>query len=161
MNTTTTDPTVKVHDLLKGNVGEVFRTMLSLEVELAEPVSLQEFGETLVAAYVGFTGEANGVVYLHATASFARKMAGCMLGMAEEELDDEMVNDAVGELSNMIVGSVKSCLCDSGTPCVLTIPSIMRGNNFKVEVSPSQHHRLLGFSCGKDRVLVELLMKHA
>jgi CheY-specific phosphatase CheX len=35
-----------------------------------------------------------------------------------------MVNDALGELANMIVGGLKTNLVECGHPCVLTIRSI-------------------------------------
>jgi chemotaxis protein CheX len=59
-----------------------------------------------------------------------------LLGIAEAELDTgEMVTDAIGELSNMVVGYVKSRLCDGGWHCVLTIPSVVRGQQLTIECS--------------------------
>jgi chemotaxis protein CheX len=83
-----------------------------------------------------------------------------MLGLAEAELQgDEMVNDVIGELSNMIVGCAKPRLCDAGAPCVLTIPSIVRGQNFEIEPARRCNRRLLGFRCGVDHLVIELLME--
>ncbi|MEO8427696.1 MAG: chemotaxis protein CheX [Verrucomicrobiota bacterium] len=162
MSTPTPNLTDKVLDLLSHSVGEVFKTMLTLEVQPAPTHDLHASDETLVAGSVGFIGDATGVVYIQVTASFARTLAGRMLGLAEAELDgDAMVCDVIGELSNMIVGSVKSRLCDSGAACVLTIPSVVRGKNFKVEPASGSQHRLLGFRCGADHILVELLMKYS
>ena len=160
MSTTTPNLTDEVRDLLNGSVTEVFNTMFSLEAKPAAPHHLHASGETIVAGSVGFIGDVNGMVYLHLTAAFARTLASKMLGMAEAEFDgDEMVNDVVGEVSNMIVGAVKSRLCDSGSPCVLTIPSVVRGSNFHVETTGSSERRALSFQCGADHLLVELLMK--
>ena len=162
MSTITANLTDEVRDLLNGKVTEVFKTMLGLTAVPGPPVDLHASGEMLVVTSVGFIGEANGIVYLHLTAAFARTLAGRMLGLPEAELEgDEMVNDAIGELSNMVVGAVKSRLCDSGAPCVLTIPSIVRGKNFKIEHSSSSQVRLLGFCCEAQHILVELLIKPA
>jgi chemotaxis protein CheX len=163
MNTTTPNLIDEMRESLKSGVGEVFRTMLTLE---AKPVAvLHEWhapGEPLVAGSVGFTGDANGVVYMHVTARFARTLASRMLGLAEAELHgEEMVNDVIGELSNMIVGCAKSRLCDAGAPCVLTIPSIVRGQNFEVASACRCNRRLLGFRCGVDHIVIELLMEPA
>ena len=161
MDTTTPHLIDEVRDLLNSGVNEVFSTMLTLDAQPAAPHDLHASGETLVAGSVGFIGDVQGLVYIHVTAAFARTLAGRMLGMPEAEIDgDEMVNDVIGELSNMIVGAVKSRLCDSGAPCVLTIPSIVRGQNFSVEPACSSERRLLSFRCGADHVLVELLMKN-
>lgn len=163
MNITTPNLIDDVRGLLTSGVSEVFRTMLALETKPG-PV-LDDWhapGETLVAGSVGFIGDVNGVVYIQVTAAFARTLASRMLGLAEAELEgDVMVNDVIGELSNMIVGAVKSRLCDSGAPCVLTIPSVVRGQNFKVEPASSFQHRVLDFICGADHILVELLMKYS
>jgi len=163
MNTTTPNLIDDVRAHLTSGVSEVFRTMLALETKPAAVLhDWHAPGETLVAGSVGFIGDVNGIVYIQVTAAFARTLASRMLGLAETELEgDVMVNDVVGELSNMIVGAVKSRLCDSGAPCVLTIPSVVRGQNFKVEPASSFQHRVLGFRCGADQFLVELLMKYS
>lgn len=163
MNTTTPNLIDEMRDSLKSGVSEVFRTMLRLE---AKPAAvLDEWhapGEPLVAGSVGFTGDANGVVYLHVTARFAQTLASRMLGISEAELEgDEIVNDVIGELSNMIVGCAKSRLCDAGAPCVLTIPSVVRGQGFQIEPACRCNHIMLGFRCGVDYVVVELLMEHS
>ena len=162
MNTTTPLLIDHVRELLTRSVPEVFSTMFTLEARPSEPRNLHALGETLVVASVGFAGAVNGVVYLHVSAPFARLLAGRMLGMADEEFDgDEMINDAMGELSNMVVGAVKSRLCDDGSPCVLTIPSIVRGQSFSVGATGCSDRRLLGFHCGEGERVLELQMKPA
>ncbi len=163
MNTSIPTLIDEVRDSLSAGVSEVFKTMLALE---AQPAPARRDwhgpGDTLVAGSVGFIGDVSGVIYMRVTAGFARTLASRMLGLAEAELEgDEMVNDAIGEVSNMVVGAVKSRLCDSGASCVLTIPSIVRGQNFEVEPACSCERRLLGFACGTDYVSVELLMKRS
>jgi chemotaxis protein CheX len=85
-----------------------------------------------------------------------------LLGMTDAELDeagDEPVNDAVGELTNMTVGSFKNGLCDAGYPCMLTIPSILRGSNFCVEPISSAQRHIFRFDCAGHRVVTDILMK--
>lgn len=162
MNTTTPLLIDHVRELLTRSVPEVFSTMFTLEARPSEPQNLHALGETLVVASVGFAGAVNGVVYLHVSAPFARLLAGRMLGMADEEFDgEEMIDDAIGELSNMVVGAVKSRLCDDGLACVLTIPLIVRGQNFSVGATGCLDRRLLSFRCGHDDVMLELQMKPA
>ena len=150
-----------MRDSLKSGVSEVFQTMLGLEAKpAAVPDQWHAPGEPLVVGSVGFTGDANGVVYLHVTARFAQTLASRMLDLSEAELEgDEIVNDVIGELSNMIVGCAKSRLCDAGAPCVLTIPSIVRGQTFEIKPACRCKHVLLGFRCGADYLVVELLME--
>ena len=162
MNATTTPNLIDdVRRMLVQSVTDVFATMFSMEATLVAPHDPDVSDQEIVAGSVGFGGEVNGVVYIHVTAAFARTLASRMLGLPEAELEgDEMVNDVIGELSNMVVGSVKSQLCDSGSSCTLTIPSIVRGRSLTIERLRSSDRRLVSLKCGEENVDVELLMKH-
>jgi len=159
MNTTKPPLINEISNFISDGLPVVFDTMLSTP---ATPVAATDYHasdqETVVGS-VGFIGDANGVVYIHFAGTLATTLASRMLGMPEAELDAEMVNDVIGELSNMVVGSVKSHLCDSGAPCVLTIPSIVRGKNFSIDSVSTAERSVLCFACGASQVLVELLMK--
>src|SRR6202012_1426446 len=90
--------------------------------------------ESFIAASVGFVGDVSGIVYIYLKAPLAQVLASRLLGIPEAEADDdELTGDAIGELSNMIVGAAKSRLCDLGLACTLTIPSIIRGKGLSTE----------------------------
>lgn len=157
--TTQSPLTDEVAALLEGSVADVFGTAFNLGAIPAEPAAPAAEGTQVVAA-VGFTGDANGMVHVHVSAAFARVLAGRMLGLTEAEVAaDEMIDDVIGELGNMIVGAVKSRLCDSGHPCVLTIPAVMRGPRFHATAPGGAERRELHFRCGEEPLVVELLMK--
>ncbi len=149
-----------VEKLIDTSVTEVFSTMLNLQMKLEPAHTALPNGEPQVAGSVGFVGRLTGVVYLYSTQAFARRMTGKLLGLADNEIEgEEMVNDAIGELSNMVVGHIKSRLSDRGMPCVLTIPSVVRGSNFSIEtVSPSER-RAFSFRCETGHLVVEILIK--
>jgi len=160
MNVTSPELINEVGDMLTGSVIEVFSTVLTMT---AQPVPLTEIrhgDDMLIAGSVGFVGDVSGVVYIYVKASFARTLASRMLGMPEAELDgDELIGDVLGELSNMIVGSTKSRLCDSGAACVLTVPSIVRGQHLSAQPARSTEGLLLSFACENELILLELIMK--
>ncbi|EIQ00321.1 putative inhibitor of MCP methylation, CheC [Opitutaceae bacterium TAV1] len=150
-------------------VQEVFRTMVGHAAELAGTAedrrlkSLSIHGPQVVGT-VGFIGDINGLIYLYLGAAFARKVSASLLGMTLEELDvagDEVVNDAIGELTNMTVGTFKNQLCDRGYPCRLTIPSILRGSNFSIEPISSTTRRVYRFTIDGHLLVADLLMKPA
>ncbi|MGZ5544581.1 MAG: chemotaxis protein CheX [Limisphaerales bacterium] len=142
--------------LVSSAVSSVFGTMLNLPVrEKSHDVPANE-SEALIAGSVGFIGVTTGVVFVYSTVAFARKAASGMLGSTAS---DEMVNDAFGEITNMIVGHIKSRLVDRGMSCALTIPSIVRGNNFTIEPTSSSLRRISTFQCGDNQVVVEVLLK--
>lgn len=162
MTHTTTNLADEVTALLQKSTTDVFITMFGLEVAPLPTDQLKLAEQPVVAGSVGFIGEANGVVHIHVTSDFARSLASKMLGMPENEIEGyEMVNDVIGELGNMIVGAVKSQLCDMGQTCVLTIPSVIRGENINVSPTSSTEQSLLGFQCGPNHILIELQMKPA
>jgi chemotaxis protein CheX len=159
MNTIKGPPAADICAMLRADLPVIFQTMLGLSAVPMAEADPQLRDQDVVVGSVGFTGEANGMVYVHMRETLAHALASRMLSVEESVLDHEMVNDVVGELSNMIVGSVKSQLCDAGTPCVLTIPTIVRGRNLNIEQVGSAQRRVLGFSCANDRLLLELLLK--
>ena len=50
-----------------------------------------------------------------------------------EEVGDPEVNDVIGELCNMIGGTLKSNLCDAGFSCQLSLPAVLRGADLQIE----------------------------
>lgn len=151
-------PIEEVCEWIAQSMTDVFGTMFDLEVQACPPIAVPELFESGIAGAVGFAGEANGVVLVYVTNAFATILTKRMLGMEEAEITNEgIVNDVVGELSNMVAGGVKSRLCDWGSPCVLSVPSIVRGNNFKVRHTSTSTSRRLGFQCCNQPIVVELL----
>jgi len=147
-------------EMLKNCFCEVFSTVFEISAQPSSTSDIQAGNQKLVVGSVGFTGDVNGQVYIYIEEPFARALTCRMLGMSESEIEgDELVNDVIGELSNMIVGGAKSRLCDSGAICHLTIPSILRGRSLTVEPSGSSESRFLSMDCENETILLELLMK--
>ena len=154
-------------------VADVFKTMLARQAELCPnshqgqvttppPAPCEPAASVQVVGTVGFLGDISGLIYLHFDLEFARLCTCHMLGMTLEELDeagDEVINDAIGEITNMTVGSFKNGLCDAGFPCKLTIPSILRGSNFSVEPISSARRHIYRFKCGDYNIVADILMK--
>lgn len=160
MNPDTSNLIDDIRALLIPAMGEVFATMFGTEVKPAATHVPDLPGHAIMAGSVGFIGDINGVVHIRLADSLARKLAGRMLGLPVNELEDEMVNDVVGELSNIVVGSVKSHLCDQGTNCALTIPSVVRGKDLRIEPIQSAACRIIGFRTDDDYLQLELQIKN-
>lgn len=163
-----------IRENIKRAVSDVFKTMLGRESTLASAEEINDLqswpplgtpaeeAKTYVVGTVGFLGDANGLIYLYLELDFARLVTSHLLGMTEAEVDeagDEVINDAVGEMTNMTVGSFKNGLCDAGYPCKLTIPSILRGSNFCIEPVSSATRQVYQFSCAGHRVIADILLK--
>ena len=150
-----------LEEMVRGAVTAVFSTMLNFKPTMLGSQPEPSEGRH-IAGSVGFIGRLTGVVYLYSTERFAQVMTSRMLGLAENEIEgEEMVNDTMGELSNMLVGHLKSRLADRGMPCVLTIPSIVRGQQFNIEPVTSATRRVVVFQCDEHQFVVEVLVKPA
>jgi len=163
-----------IRDNIVRAVDDVFRTMLDSEAVLkpaedscpacwpTAPARDSPASETHVVGTVGFLGDASGLLYLYLDETFAKHCTCVMLSMNEREIaeiGEAAVNDAVGELTNMIVGSFKNGLCSAGYSCKLTIPSILRGRNFCIEPISSAERNVYSFDCAGRRLVADILMK--
>jgi len=163
-----------IRDNVTRAIKEVFSTMLGQHVQLVETAKQsgsqtwpplagkQGQHDPYVVGTVGFIGEVNGLIYLYLPEKFARIVTSHMLGMSEPEVvaeGDEVVNDAIGELTNMTVGVFKNGLSDAGLSCRLTIPSILRGTNFTIEPISSATRWIFYFDCAGHRLVADILMK--
>jgi len=151
---------VDLRGFVSGAMGEVFDTMLSMDIELTdEGVQANVEGERIVGS-VSFAGEAVGNVNIQVNEAFARQITAAMLGMEEDEIDgDEEVHDVIGELSNMVGGDLKSRLCDEGLNCDLSIPSITSGSDFKTETKGWERHEILVFRHQEQFALLNVYLK--
>jgi len=148
--------------LITNVVGNVFDTMLSMEVESMEGQPLESNNGTQIVGSVGFAGAVLGNLNLHVNEEFACRITAAMLGMETDEIEgDEEVHDVIGELCNMICGDLKSRLCDVGLTCELSIPSITSGKEFKIESRGWDRSEHFGFRSHNHTALVAVYMKSA
>jgi len=149
-----------LNGLVTSTVIDIFKSLLSMKVTPAGPAPAVRNGEPHVAASVGFVGRLTGILYIHTSASFARRITATLLRLQDNEIDgDEMVNDAIGEMANMVVGRIKSCLSDRGLPCTLTVPSVVRGKDFSVESISSVRGQILAFETDQTPFFIEVQIK--
>ncbi|MCH6255882.1 chemotaxis protein CheX [Puniceicoccaceae bacterium K14] len=152
----------------------VFDTMLDTKVSLNESIILEsesynkglvlplDTTQPLVTGTVGFIGKLTGIIYIFMNLPFAEKLTCKLLDMEPDDLDSEStetVNDALGELTNMIVGTFKNELSDKGFHCRMTIPSILRGSNYTIEPVEVALRRIYQFECEGSPFVIDILMK--
>lgn len=112
--------------LLESATREVFDAMLKTPLGPACDVA----ENTEMIAMVGLTGRLAGVVSVHCTSAGAREMAARMLqGAAMDGDEEDLARDAVGEVCNMVAGSLKTKLGAAGVDCRLSVPTIVAGGS--------------------------------
>ncbi len=152
-------PYAAIEEYTRDAVREVFDKMLGLDMAALPPDGNgSEVGDQIIGS-VGFVGTTTGIVHLQCGTTLAQFMTARLLGLEAASVGADMVSDAIGELTNMVAGGVKSRLCDSGWTCVLTIPSITRGSGLRIQTIASVKRKLLPFYADGMRFLVELTVK--
>ncbi len=164
VKTTITDQLIQ--DCAVQSVQSVFRTMVGHEVSFVEQVppvpSTIPTSPSEIIGSVGFIGGANGLIYLCLSENFAKIASGRILGMSAAEIEmhgNDVVHDAIGEITNMTVGGFKNILCDLGFPCKLTLPAIVRGHNLSIACIKSAARHVFHFDCVGHRLVLDIQIK--
>jgi chemotaxis protein CheX len=132
----------------------VFSTMVMMDVvgepPLAEPVI--NFHETLTSM-VGLAGSYSGILAIHCPKNLALLITSNMLGMEVTEIDED-VNDAMGEIANMVGGDVKHIFSPKGGDINLSIPTVIYGSDYMLESMSSIESLVMPFECRGERFLL-------
>ena len=110
-------------DEVLGITRDVWESFTGRTVELADDQVRPDGGDVTVGR-VTVTGEWQGNVLLACPAQLARMAASAMFDVPAEQLDDAQVADALGELTNMIGGNIKSLIPG---PSRLSMPTVTVG----------------------------------
>jgi len=115
------------------SVMEVFSMVFGFEVEA---IQTPDPDRNLCAldertAIVGFSGTMRGACQIRISSLAASSIVAAMLGGAPAAAGDDSIDDALGELCNMIAGGWKNGIpifCE----CTLSPPTVISGQNYKV-----------------------------
>lgn len=87
-----------------------------------------------LSAIIGITGEPSGSVILSFPASLACRIASNML-MEEIATLDRSVEDAIGEIGNIVVGDARRLLIQDGFNLSISVPTVVVGQGHKISRS--------------------------
>ena len=115
-------------------VNEVFATMLSVELGPSETIAVSSEPEWTeeVVSFIGLAGAWVGTGTILCSPSLACRICSQML-MTDANAVNEEVLDAMGELTNMVIGSVKNDLEQHLGQLGLSIPTVIFGRNVKTK----------------------------
>lgn len=138
---------------------EVFSTMVMMEVTddfpLKEPV--RRF-KCSITGMVGFAGTYSGVISIHCPVELALKVTSNMLGIDCGEVNEDL-NDAIGEIANMLGGNVKQVLSKGGLDVKLSIPTVISGEDYTVNSLSDNDCVVVPFTVEGYTMLVGLTLK--
>jgi len=115
--------------LLELSAQEVFGLMLGEHLEAAtEPAPENTLD---VTSMIGLAGSLCGLLTLRCSSNSAAFMATKMLG-ADGAGAKAQMEDAVGEVCNMVAGNFKNKISGIGDGCKLSVPTVITGSNYSL-----------------------------
>ena len=157
----------RVHDTIVQSLirsaGDVFSTMLGSELSGGEvtiagtPDGTDSEPNDGVVSFIGIAGSWAGAGSLSCSPAVACRVCAAML-MTEATAVNQDVLDAVAELTNMIIGSVKTDLEAQLGPLGLSIPTVVFGRNFKTRSAGTTEWMNVLFTWDGDNLLVKMCL---
>lgn len=135
---------------------DVFNTMIMLEATAGRPLPERATAfQSSVSALLGLSGDLKGMLCIHCPEQGARAITASLLGMEVEELNED-VNDAMGELANMVAGGLKTQLTAAGKSLELSIPTAIAGDSYSINSLAAAEFITIPFAVEDWQFLVEL-----
>jgi len=116
---------------LQAIVNEIFQSMINMDVVPCSECSVSNKRAAYMASAVQIVGGWQGAVRLDINEQLACNICASLMSVPIGELSARDVADAVGELANIVGGSVKALLAPN---CALSLPSVVAGHDFEFNV---------------------------
>jgi chemotaxis protein CheX len=114
-------------DVMVDAAKEVFETMIFMDIETTLESSPSPQGQSIFAS-ITFIGSMEGRLTIHVSHEGAMLIAKNMLGMdPQATLSIEETCDAIGEVANMVLGSIKTRIQDQYPDIEVSVPSVILG----------------------------------
>ncbi len=128
----TTDLYEQLSKEVVSSTEEIFSTMIPIDIKVGDSFLQEESKITTdVIAFVSFTGEHSGIIGLFCVKDIALKITSGMLGVEATELDHD-TKDAIGEVANMIAGSLKNKVNELLGTMHLSVPIVVGGSGLSL-----------------------------
>lgn len=123
---------------VNSSVNDVLTTMANIhDIKNGTPYTKDSTTKALgdISVIIGFSGETvRGTFILHYTQAMAFMLLEKAFAMEASEVNDEVL-DAVGEMTNMICGKIKTDVVNAGVPEFnISIPTIIVGHDFQTHI---------------------------
>ena len=145
--------------IVREATNEVFTTMLGIElqqydayIDTASPPA----GDG-IHSFVGLAGSWVGTGSVSCTSAFACKISSQFL-MAEYTSVNEDVLDAIAEITNMIIGNVKTLLEVDLGPMGLSIPTVIFGRNFGSRTAGTFEWSVVPFVLDGEKIHIQICL---
>lgn len=149
-------------ELLLKCTQDVFETMIFMDIsaEFDPEILACDENEDGILGSITYKGQIEGGLSISCSSKCAKEIALNMLGMEpDEEISNEEVNDAIGEVTNMVVGSIKSSLEKRPLDIVISIPTVIQGRCIK-QCFGDNFNKIYTDVCLEDQFPLKILMEY-
>ena len=116
---------------LREAISEVFSTMVFMDITPG-PIEEELDGPSCMMGTISFTGIFNGALSICCSTPCAKEITMNLLAFEDEdEMQESDIPDAVGEVSNMVMGTLKTKLYDQLGEIAVSVPTVVSGASMK------------------------------
>ena len=150
----------EISDRIIESTIEIFTGMVMMEVSVAGEL-IKKLGplKQSITGMVGLAGTHKGVLALHFPKQIGLDVRGSFLGMDVEEMNED-VQDAIGEIANMLGGNLKTILSDRGKDIQLSLPSTISGDEYNFSSQADTEQLIIPFQAPSGIFYVEVELEH-
>lgn len=138
---------------------DVFSTMLEMEVRFTGLAGDTRAPELGIISLVGITGDWGGSGVFCCSSALAAVLCSRMLGTeltpGAPSIDEEVL-DVVAEITNMMIGNVKTALEAITGPLAISVPTVIHGRNFDFRNASGLRSAALSFAAEDHRFEVRI-----
>ena len=150
---------MEISEKIIESVKEIFSTMVMMEVsvdgdQMKKSVPLVES----ISGVIGLAGTHKGVLAIHIPNKVAMAITSSFLGMDVDEINED-VEDAVGELANMLGGNIKSILSEKGRDIDLSLPTTIAGQQYDFQPTTDAERIIIPFRSDAGEFAIDLQLE--
>jgi len=144
---------------LISDVKNVFNSMIGMDhlLHLALPVDPASTFTDCISAMVGLAGTYNGIVSLHVPVQLAQRLTAQLLDTPNP--GEEEIEDALGEIANILAGAFKRHLSEQSMDVRLSLPSVVSGKQYAIHVAKKPDVMTLLFDSEEDWFMTALALE--
>ncbi len=122
------------NEILLDSAKEVFETMVFMDIEQSPDPVLRVEDEAILGS-ITFKGDLNGCLSICCNETCARMIGINMLGIeVNDPISRADIFDAIGEVSNMVMGSLKTRIQKEMDNISVSIPTVINGRNMETNL---------------------------
>ncbi|MBV5316611.1 MAG: chemotaxis protein CheX [Desulfobulbaceae bacterium] len=130
--------------------------MVMMEISVGgEPLLTLGPLKNSITGMIGLAGIHKGVLAVHFPKQVALDVTSSFLGMEVSEIDAD-VQDAIGEIANILGGNLKTILSDRGKDIQLSLPSTIYGDQYAFTSQADVDQVILPFQAPSGMFYVEV-----